>query len=112
MSAKLDLILDADTDFSESYIWKDSEKTPIPMLGWTGSLEIREAPNLAIDLTLTTGSGITLGSNDGSILIDISKEQIATLAFRTGLYRFILTNVELESTLFSIGTITKLRGET
>lgn len=111
MSAKLDLVLHANTDFSESYIWKDSEKTPIPMLNWTGILEIREASNLAVELTLTTGNGITLGANDGSILIDITKAQIASLTFRTGLYTFILTNTDLESTLFSTGTITKLRGE-
>ena len=109
MSAKIDFILNYDTDFGENYIWKDSTKTPIPMLNWTASVIIKEAEYLSSVLELTQGAGITLGDSDGTILVEITKSQIATLDFNTGLYTLILTNTTSEPTLFSSGTVTILR---
>ena len=107
----MDLILEEGEKFTDSSIWKDSTKTPIPMLDWTALLEIREATNIASELTLTTLSGITLGLSDGTVLIEIEVSEIAALTFRTGLYTLILTDTSNVPTMYSRGTITVIRKE-
>ena len=106
MSNKIDLIFEKGTDFQDSWIWKDSEKVPIPMNGWTASLAIREATHLAVVLTLTDGSGITLGASDGKIEIELTEAQIDALTFTTGLYTLVLKDALSDPEMFSRGTIT------
>ena len=105
----IDLVFDEGADFEDSWIWKDSNKELIPMPGWTAILEIKEATNLPVELTLTQGSGITLGASDGKIEIDVSKEQIEALTFNTGIYTLILIDTLSKSEMWSRGTITVVR---
>ena len=111
MSAKMDLVLEEGEKFTDSSIWKDSTKTPIPMLDWTASLEIREATHIAPELTLIQGTGITLGVSDGTVLIEVEVAQIAALTFLSGLYTLILTDTSSVATMYSRGTITIINKE-
>lgn len=109
MSNKIDLVFEEGTDFEDSWIWKDSEKVPIPMEGWSASLNIREAGNLPIVLTLTNGSGITLGISDGKIEVELTSTQIEELTFNTGLYTLVIRDLLNNPEMFSRGTITVIR---
>lgn len=104
----MDLVLEAGEDFTDSSIWKDNTKTPIPMVDWTAILEIKEALNLTVALTLTQGAGVTLGAADGTVLIEISDTQIDALTFKTGLYTLVLTDTGGTDTMYSRGTVTVL----
>ena len=108
-SNTIDLILEAGTDFEDSWIWKDSDKTPIPMPGWTAILEIKEATHLSIELTLNVDTGITLDPASGKISITISKVQIDALTFETGIYTLVLIDTLSNPEMFSRGTITVIR---
>jgi hypothetical protein len=105
MANKIDLVLEQGEDFSLTRIWKDTDKQPIPMNGWSAVLEIKEALHLSPELTLTNGNGITLGVSDGSIEIEITKEQIDALSFRSGIYHLVLTDVLSVPRMFSRGTV-------
>ena len=108
-SNKIDLVFEEGTDFQDTWIWKDSNKELIPMHDWTAILEIREAPHKAIELTLTQGVGVTLGSADGKIEVELSKAQIEALTFDTGLYTLVLSDILSNPEMFSRGTITVIR---
>ena len=46
--------------------------TAVNLTGYTAAMQVRENPNSATVLSLTSGSGITLGGTAGTIAISVS----------------------------------------
>lgn len=92
-AGELNIVLRSGTDFSLPLTWKDNAGTPYNLTGYTAAFQIRAS---AADtgtplLSLTDGSGITLGGAAGTIDIDITNAQ-NNFGQRTMVYDLILTD--------------------
>ncbi len=78
-SGILDLVVDEGTDWSETFTWRDENDALIDLTSYTAKMQIRKkvCESGTPELELTDGSGITLGGVNGTIQIDITKEQNA-----------------------------------
>lgn len=64
---------------------------PINVTGWTALMQFRDAPGKLVLLELTDGSGITVGTDDGTFAVMITGDQTATLNFRSCFYDLFVT---------------------
>lgn len=71
--------VDQNTSFDLVVTWKDSTGSPVNLTGYTASFSIAPNYNKTPALTLTTGSGITLGGVAGTITIHATATQTNTL---------------------------------
>lgn len=74
--------------FSQNMIWQDQEQQPIDLTGYTARMMARTSVNAAEPfLTLTTeNGGITLGDDEGTIVLTLTATQTAALTETLGLY--------------------------
>ena len=71
--ATLNLHMVQGETFHLEMIWKDSTSTPVNLTGYTGRMQIRKkASSDDVLKSLTSGSGITLGTTNGKIEIDMT----------------------------------------
>lgn len=80
--AELNLVVYGRQTFNTTLIYKDGNGVGIDVSGYTASMAIRSES--ATVLTLTNGSGITLGSN-GTVAITITTTQLNGLS---GVYSY------------------------
>lgn len=73
-AAKLNLLIEQGADFSQRFIWKDSDQNPIDLTGYTARMQIREKiESDTVLLELTTENGrITLNQEPGTIDLKIN----------------------------------------
>lgn len=78
--------------FSTTLTYRDSSNALVDLTGYTARLQLKSSRSLdaAALITLTSGSGITLGGAAGTIAIVITDEQTATLAAGTVYYSVLL----------------------
>jgi len=71
-----------------------NDGTPINWTGYTAKLQVRQYINTsdAAVLTLTTGSGITAGANDGKIIISATATQTGAIPQGNYVYDLELTS--------------------
>jgi hypothetical protein len=87
--------------YQQQFTWKDQNNNPINLTGYTARMQIRESHDAASPfVTLSTGSGITLGGVAGTITLTISDSQTSAMTQSSGVY-----DIELVS---SLGTVTRL----
>ena len=90
--------------YSQRFVWKIN-KNPVDLTGYTARMQVRTdgsnrtRPNVTI-ISLTDTSGITLGTTDGTIQLDIRATDTSKLIPGTYSYR-----LELES---ASGFVTRL----
>lgn len=95
-----DIIIEQGATFTRTVTWKDEAETPINLTGYSARLQMRESVDATSTfLSLTSGSGITLGGTAGTILIEISATDTAALT-QSGVY-----DLELVS---GAGVVTRL----
>lgn len=84
---KVNLTIEQGATYDKSWTWKVGKPLlPVDMTGYTGRMQIRPAIESAIILLdLSTGSGLTLGS-DGVVRIQIDAVTTAALNFTTKAY--------------------------
>lgn len=89
-----DLTINQGETFSLTVTWKDSAGTAINLTGYTARLQVRETySSSSTVISLTSGSGITLGGAAGTIAIVISAATTAALtAPFSGVYDLELVN--------------------
>lgn len=66
--------------------------TPIVTTDYTAEFVIMESENGETYTTLTIGSGITHTPAQGTFNIDMTAAVVATLDFKTAIYKFIVTD--------------------
>lgn len=78
---------------TKTWNWKNNG-TNINWTGWTAKMQVRQYVNTADDavLTLTTGSGIAAGANDGNVTITISATQSGAILAGNYVYDIELTS--------------------
>lgn len=86
--------VDQNADFNLSITYKDEAGDPINLTTYTGKMQIRTGysePDAVV--TLTDGSGLTLGGAAGTIAVHVSAAQNAGLdGKRAYVYDLVLTN--------------------
>ncbi len=78
-----DFEIDQGAYWSQLLLWEDQSHNPIDLNGYTAKLEIRQnigdANPPLVTLTSPPPGGITLGGQDGTILLEIEAAVTATL---------------------------------
>jgi hypothetical protein len=97
-AANYDILIEQGATYTQEFIWKDSDGDPVDLAGYTARMKIRQLKTDNVIVSLTSGSGITLG-NDGSITVYIS-------AAATELLPLCKARYDLE--LVSNGIVTRL----
>jgi hypothetical protein len=95
-AAKINLTVEQGSTFTKTFIWKDAKNRPINLAGYTASLQVRAKADESLPILLEIGSqapesGITLGGTAGTIALEISDEETATLTFTKGSYDLLMT---------------------
>lgn len=89
MSAgKIDLIIEKGATYRKTFIWKQTNETPINLTGYTARAQIRENEYAAsFDLELTTeNGGIVITPLDGKIELYISDTDTSAVSLNHGVY--------------------------
>ena len=69
-------------------VWADSESDPIDLTGYTARMQIRRSvnnPAVLADMTTENG-GITLGTTDGKIALELTAEHTSEISAKAGVY--------------------------
>jgi len=90
-AANYDILIEQGATYSQEFVWKDSEGDPVDLTGYTARMKIRQLKTDNVIVSLTSGSGITLG-NDGSITLFISASSTELLPLCKGRYDLELVN--------------------
>lgn len=86
-AGKYDFTIEQGAKFTRVFTWKDSAGTPINLTGYTAAMQIRKDIEATATLvSLTSGSGITLGGALGTITVEILATATAAYSFRSGVY--------------------------
>lgn len=102
----LDLDLYQGATWSYVLTWKIAD-VPVDLSGYTARLQARPSARSAdIALDLATGSGITLGGQDGTVTLTLSATQTAALSPGKYLYDLELESAGGEVTRLVQGTLT------
>lgn len=113
---RVDLTVDENADFvlSPAWIWLSAAGSPIDLTGYTASMMVRKAiADTTPLLTLSSGSGITLGATAGTIVVSITQAQVNALvasltaagARLAAFYDLLLTSSGAVHTRFSEGML-------
>lgn len=94
-------------DFDYTLTWK-IDNVPVDLTGATAIMQLRDDEDSAAVLTLTNGTGITLGGTAGTIRLRIEDEQLA--AIETGVYEYDLLISQSDETPLIRGSFTVTPG--
>jgi hypothetical protein len=100
-AGKYDIVIEQGASFSMTITWKDSTDAPVNLGGYTARMQVRtthDSPEALV--SLTSGSGITLGGALGTIEVAIAPAVTAALPPSDAVY-----DLELQS---SGGDVTRL----
>ncbi len=111
-TSRVDIVIQKNIDFEKIVFWKDSNKDPIDITGYTAQADIRDSSgNLIISLSTTNGR-ITLGGATGQITMSITSADTNLLDFETANYDLKMTDPLSVSQILFPGTVTFERPET
>ena len=102
------LVIYQGATYSQTFIWKDANSTPINLTGYTARMMVRttiDAPTPFITLTTENG-GITLGGTAGTVVLNMSATATAALTESIGLYDIELVSGAGVVTRFLQGIVT------
>jgi hypothetical protein len=81
--ATLNLTMYQGASFDYNLVWNTTEgtvTTPVNLTNWSARMQVRNSYDASeAALSLTSGTGITLGGTAGSILIEATATQTATI---------------------------------
>jgi hypothetical protein len=84
-AAKLNLTVEQGATFSKRLVWKDKNRRPINITGWTARMQIRKIvadPNLILELS--TANGRIVFTAAGTIELRLTAQETSTL--QAGVY--------------------------
>lgn len=77
-AANYDILIEQGATYTQEFVWKDSDGDPINLSGYSARMKIRQLKTDIAIVSLTSGSGITLGSG-GSITVSIPANETELL---------------------------------
>jgi hypothetical protein len=103
-----DIEIEQGATFTLSFIWKDSNGTPVNLTGYQARMQIRKSVNAPDPpaLSLTHTNGIALGGAAGTINVTATASQTSSLTLRTGVYDLELESASGTVTRFAEGVVT------
>ena len=109
--ARIDLICYQGADFDYALTWSVNG-SPVNLTAYTARMQVRKTPGAATPvLSLTNGSGITLGGSAGTVLVAATAAQTDTIP--AGGYKYDLELVNGSSvTRLASGDFTVIAGVT
>ena len=98
------IVADQGSTFSRTILWKDPAKKPILLHGYTARMRVRRAAkDSEVILDLNTENGrITLGQTDGSIVLNVSDEVMATIPSDKYVYDLELAGPDSDMYVYKI----------
>lgn len=86
MAGVYNFTIEQGTDFARTLTWSTgSPASPVNLTGYSAAMQIRTSSAEPI-VSLTNGSGITLGGSAGTIAIEIPSATTSTFNFNTARY--------------------------
>jgi hypothetical protein len=106
MATTFNTTIDQGADWYLTVTWNDPSGNPINLTGYSAALQIRTSPLAKTTvLSLTSGSGITLGGTAGTIAIHATNAQTGSITNGTYAYDLELTSAGGIVTRLINGTI-------
>ncbi len=103
------LVIEKGATFERTITWKDDAGNPVDLTGYTARMQIRETVTADPPVvSLTVGSGITLGGAAGTIQIVIDATTTAGIAASQGVYDLELEDGSGKVTRLLAGSVTFL----
>lgn len=101
-AAYFDILIEQGATFRKTFVWKDSNETPIDITGYTARMQLRrkKSSTTAEHSATTENGGITLGGALGTVDVLIPATTTADFSWTTGVY-----DLELDD---GTGVITRL----
>lgn len=97
VAANFDFPIDQGTTLTRIVTWVDADGNAVDLTGYTATFKIWASRQVAAAagatlLSLSNGSGLTLGGTAGTVQIDITAAQTAALSFLTAYYALKVTS--------------------
>jgi hypothetical protein len=84
-AAKLNLLVEQGATFSKRLVWRDKNKRPVNLTGYTAKMQVRAtAASAEVIYELSTANGCITLSSGGVVQLDIESSDTSTL--RAGVY--------------------------
>jgi hypothetical protein len=98
--------IDIGSNWSVTFVYKDTDGVAINLTGYTAAMQVRTTPDASTALiSLTTGSGITITGGTGTIAVAITSAQSSLLTATTQAGTPYVYDLEITS---GSGVITRL----
>jgi hypothetical protein len=92
LAGKLNIVIDQGATYSQAITWNDSNGA-INNTGFTARMQVRATvPSASTVVSLTDGSGITLGGADGIITVALTATETAAITEGKYVYDLELVN--------------------
>lgn len=85
-AGKLNLRIEQGAAYRKRLVWKDKNKRPVAMTGFTALMQVRDKPGGEILLELSTQNGGIVLSSGGVVEIVLTSAQTDALTFESGAY--------------------------
>ncbi len=86
-AATRDFTIEQGATFTQRLIWKDSNRNPVNLAGYSARMQARRSATATEALlNLTVGNGITLGLMDGTITLSIPAATTDTFTWTRAVY--------------------------
>lgn len=86
MSATYDLAIEQGATFARTFTWKDENGAAVDISGYTARMKIKDRVGGSTIVSLTNGSGITLGGAAGTVAILLSATATAAYTFQAAVW--------------------------
>lgn len=103
VAGQYNIVADQGATFTRTVTWLDANSQPVDLTGYSARMQVRQryvSTSTVLSLTSTPAAGITLGTTNGQITIQVSATSTAAVA--AGEYRY---DLELVS---GSGVVTRL----
>jgi hypothetical protein len=106
MAVTYNTVIDQGADWYITFIYENPNGTPVNITNYTAALQVRTSPlaKTAV-LTLTTGSGITITGNTGTIACHATNTQTAAITNGRYAYDIEITSPQNVVTRLVQGTV-------
>lgn len=106
MADTYDFTIEQGTDVQFVVTYKDDDGNPINLSGYTARMKIKKSIGGTTVLSLTNGSGITLGGALGTVTVDITNTQTKAMDFTIAVYDLEIISGASKVTRLLQGSIT------
>lgn len=98
--------------FDRTVFFKHEDQTVYVLTGYTGKMDIRNAPGAPLLISLTSGDGITINGAAGSVRLQIDKTDTLNLKPGSYAYDLFLTDASGIAKPFLTGSFNVIAGIT